>query len=472
MPNFHFYQSKKYLLSVALMTALSGCGSSSKDDTTSENTVDTSDLTEVKLRENVRAGMTQGIRSNITAVTTVASNSKVLGEATEQVNSEQSRKKSRRENNGFIMDQGDFSVGIAEDSLDKFRRMIDFSTIDQNKNVYRFDPRESQVCSDPAGISTPEDIANCQTLISHITFVVTVTKMDNKEVTSATTLFKYDEVAFAKTGFDKTSGYYEILLLGMRSLLLGINEIAEPDDKINVPSTMQGSVHIAFTAPSETSGSLTVSIPNAIKLINNTADKATQINIDVTDKLFSLSANGDTNTMEVEVSLKALDVFTTDNDDLDNSFPLQLILSSLTGKAVLTENGDKLMLTGVSANGVKLKVDHLDAMLLNLKPLDALIDATGDKTTLTLNKLLDLNFSKTNIRHYFAMDRATTDTLTVKADADQGTTLTEYAEDVIQVLSGNIAINVTGVEDPFELNASAGNCINNKFDVIECPAQE
>ena len=472
MLNLYSNQSKKHLLTVALMVALSGCGSSSKDDTASEDSVDTSNLTEVNLRENIRTGMTQGISSNIAAVTTVASNSKVFGEAIEQVNNDPSRKQSRRENNGFIVNQGDFSAAIAEDSLDGFRRMIDFSTIDQNKNVYTFDPRESQVCSDPAGTSTAEDIADCQTLMSHITFVVTVTKMDNNEVSAATTLFKYDDTAFAKTGFNETSGYYEIMLLGARSLLLGINEISEPEDKIDVPSTMQGSVRIAFTAPNETSGSLHVSVPTAIKVINNATDKETQINIDATDKLFFLSANGDANTMEVEISLNALDVFTTDKDDSGTSFPLQLVLSALTGKAVLTENGDKLLLTGLSADGVTLKIDNLDALLLSLKPFDALIDATGEKTTLTLNKLLAFNFSQTNIRRYFSSDSATTDTLTVKADADQGTTLTEYAEDLLKVVSGNVAIKVTGVEDAFEVNASAGNCINNKFDVVECPVEE
>ncbi|MCK5814225.1 MAG: hypothetical protein KAH03_08195 [Cocleimonas sp.] len=473
MPIFHTHRSKNYLSTLALMIALTGCGSSEKDknDSSAESPVDTSSLSEAKLRENIKSGITQGATSNTAAVTKVASNSRVFSEIVPQVNNQQPR---RREGNAFIMDQSGISLemGMAENFLDSFSKMIDFSSVNQDKNIYTFDPHEEQVCSDPAGTSTAEEIANCQTFMSHITFVVTVTKLENKEVTAATSLFKYDDATFAKAGFDETSGYYEILLSGMHPLLLGVNEVVASDDQIDVPTTMQGSVHIAFNAPTETTASLKISIPNAIKVINNTVDKETQITIAATDKLFSLATNGDANTLEVEISLNALDILTSDNDDTGNSFPLQLALSALTGKAVMTANGDKLILTGLLADGVKLTIDNLDAMLLNLKPLDAVLDASGDKSTLTFSKLFDLRLSRTNIRHYFSSDSETTDTLTVKADAEQGTTLTEYIDDIIKVVSGNIAIKVTDIDGPFEINASAGSCVNNEFDVIECPVQE
>ncbi len=482
----HFNQSKKYVSIIALagVMALSACGSSSKDDdeTPAETTVDTSSLTEVKLRENIQTGFTQGISSNISALTSVAANSRVFSEIAEQSSAndpESTRlKQTRSESNGLIMlNQGDFSAEISIDALDGFSRMIDLSTIDQNKNVYTFDPNEAQVCSNPAGTdiaetSTAEEIANCQAILSHITFIVTVTKIENKEVTAATTLFKYDDAIFAKTGFSETSGYYEILLAGIRSLLLGVNEISMAEDKIDIPTTMEGSVRIAFTAPTETSGSFKVSIPAAIKLISSTTGEETKIEIAATDQLFSLAANSDTNTMEAVVSLNALNVLMTEKSESGSNFPVQLTLSALTGKAAVTQNGDQLRIVGLSAEGVKLKIDNLDAMSLNLKPLDALIDASGTKSTITLSKLLDFSLSQTNIRHYFESDALTTDTLGINVKADNGTTLTEYADDVMQVVTGNLSIKVSGIEDAFEVDASTGNCLSSSFELIECPPQD
>ncbi len=484
---FPFNQSKKYVSIIALtgVMTLSACGSGSKNDneTPTESTVDTSSLTEMKLRENIQTGLTQGISSNISAVTSVAANSKVFGKIAEQssANNQSSTrlKQMRRENNGTIMlslNQSGFSSKISTDVLDGFSRMIDLSNIDQNKNVYSFDPNEAQVCSDPAGTSiadtsTAEEIANCQTILSHITFIVTVTKMENNEVTAATTLFKYDDAIFAKTGFDKTSGYYEILLTGMRSLLLGVNEISMAEDKIDIPTTMEGSVRVDFTAPTESRGSFKISIPTAVKLISNITGEEKKVEIATTNQLFSLVANSDTNSMEAVVSLDALNVLMTEKAESGSRFPVELILSALTGKAMVTNNGDQLKIVGLSAEGVKLKVDNLDAMRLNLKPLDALIDSSGTKSTVTLSKLLDFSFNQTNIRHYFESNGLTTDTLAVKVKADNGTTLTEYADNVTQVVTGNLSIKVSGIPDAFEVDASTGNCFSNSFDIIECPTQ-
>ncbi len=485
MFTFPFNQSKKYVSIIALagVMALSACGSSSKDnnETPSETTVDTSNLTEMKLRENITTGLTQGISSNISALTSVAANSKVFGKIAEKSSTSNQTptrlKQMPRENNGLIiLNQGDFTSKISTNALDSFSRMIDLSNIDQNKNVYSFDPNEAQVCSDPAGTgiaetSTAEEIANCQTLLSHITFVVTVTKMENKEVTAATTLFKYDDAIFAKTGFDKTSGYYEILLPGMRSLLLGVNEISMEEDKIDIPTTMEGSVRVAFTAPTENSGSFKISIPTAVKLISNITGEETKVELATTSQLFSLAANSDTNSMEAVVSLNALNVLMTEKAESGSSFPVELALSALTGKAAVTNNGDQLKIVGLSAEGVKLKVDKLEAMSLNLKPLDALIDSSGTKSTITLSKLLDFSLSQTNIRHYFESDGLTTDTLGVDIKADNGTTLTEYTDNVVQLVTGNLSIKVSGIEEAFEVDASTGNCLSNSFEVIECPAQ-
>lgn len=485
MFTFQIKKSKNYLLKLAVasaIAALTGCGGSSSDGGTTSalttpvgntdpavNTIDVSGLTDQKIRAGLTTGMTQGITSSTNAVSSVFADSKVFTEISAQTDATQSPVAARSVAGDLDgLDEEGLSATL-DSSLESLSSLLDESSISQSGNVYTFDPNEAQVCTDSA--STAQEVANCQTVVSHITFVVTVDKVVNDEVTAATTVFKYDTSTFAQVGFTDNSGYYEVQLAGARELLTGLNEVATAEDAIDIPTVMQGSFRVAFTAESENSGSVTVSIPTAISLSDDTAGNEMLINIGATNKLLNVTADGVAKTMEAEVGLAALDIRTTDEDDTGNSLPLQLVTSAITGKVVLSDNGSKLALSGISVGSVTFKVDNTDAMTLGLGSLDAILDATGSNSAISLSKALDFDFSMINIRNYFDSEEPASNELAINVDATSGTTLAETSDDIIKVTNGtvDIAVDATG-DDRLEVSIPNGGCLNtDAIAAVDCP---
>ena len=198
MFTFQINKSKNYLLKLAVasaIAALTGCGGSSSDGGTTSalttpvgntdpavttpavNTVDVSGLTDQRLRTGLTTGMTQGITSSTNAVSSVFADSKVFTEISAQTDATQSPVAARSIADDLDgVDEEGLSATL-DSSLESFTSLLDESSISQSGNVYTFDPNEAQVCTDSA--STAQEVADCLTVVSHITFVVTVDKVVN-----------------------------------------------------------------------------------------------------------------------------------------------------------------------------------------------------------------------------------------------------------------------------------------------------
>ena len=472
------------LIGLAVATALltlPGCGGGSDDGNTSGNAAppDTSSLTDANLRSSLTKGMTQGVTANTTAVTSVLQNSAALKAVTGKVGgtTPTSQTKSLQAARALGGTPGGFDPGSFDiaSNLDIFDAMIEKGTYTQNGNVYTFDPNETAICADPE--NTAEEVADCQAVLSHITFVVTVNSVANNEVTAATTKFRYDTSTFAVTDFTANTGYYEIELPGTKTLLNGLNEVASAEDRIQVPTTMEGSLRVAFKALSENSGSFTVSVPQAIALTDNTPGDEIQMSLGQTDKLISLSADATAETLDLEVGFGALDLLTNDEDDSGNSVPVRLTLAALTGKMSVDASGTEMKLSGLSANSVKFKVNGQDALTLGLSSLDAVLDASTNNAIVRLQKALDFNIAATNINNYFDSFLGSTSptySKSAKVTAPANTVLTEVTDDKTKVTGGPLAITIkeTGKADVF-VSVPTGTCLDTSADtpaVAVCPA--
>ena len=448
---------------IAALTSCTGGGGNSSEG---NRTVDVSGVTQKSLRSATTQGLTHGITANTHAFSNVLANSKALQALANTLGgsgagSANTFKAIRQMGDG----PGDSGSGAGSSQIDQALAFVDQiiqqSDIQQNNNVYTFNPDETQVCADAGDTQT---VADCESLLSHITFVVTVNNVVNNEVVAATTNFKYDNVTFVTVDFTETSGYYQIELAGLRMLLSGVNQLSSSGQSVALPTTMQGSLRIAFTAPSNNSGSMTVSIPSAIRL----ADGSDKVSIAETSKLFSFEADGTANTLTVEVSAGALSLISSDTDAA-GSFPIRLALSAITGKAVVTDNGNTLTLTNVGIDHLTLKVDGADAASVNLGTFGAVLDASGTHAVATLTDALNFDLSVTNLRGIFQSLFDSTDpnqTLSIQLDAPSGTGLEDVATDFLKVTNGTLDLVVEASGNPgINVSVPDGSCLDTSGDV-------
>ncbi len=453
-------------VSVSVLLGLAvGCGGGGSSTPSSNNLstpADTSGITPEKLKAAETKGMTQGITSTFNAVTSVASNAPALNEVTTRANGLQTRSAPQgRAADSSSSSSSSSSSGIVDETVRWVDELINVSTVTQSGNVFTIDPDEGQICSS-SELSTDE-ASQCNALLPHFTMTVTVNQVVNDEVTAATTALNYDATPFAKVDFTETTGYYEIELPGTKTLLTGIGQV-DPQLAVPVPDTMNGAIRLAFAAPTENSGTLTLSIPQTVEIINTAPGEEINFNLASTNKLMELTANAATNDLGLEIGMGALDILAPGKDSTDNPITQRLVMQALSGKLALTDNGNKLQLTGLTANTLQFKVNNQDAMTLNLEPLDALLDASNaNASVLTLQKALKFNLHIQNLSGVFSDIFDTADPnayLTATANAPSGLTITELGETLAKVDNGTLDVSVDNNGTVESLSAPAGSCID------------
>lgn len=440
---FIFNKSKpiSFLLGLTLASStiiLNGCGGGGGD---SEKDVNVSGVTEVKLKKSLKDGLTKGLDSN---VETMSSTFETVSDSFNNDN----KPKYLAGISASINTVSGLSKATDE-IVEKFNLLIDNSTSTNNGSVYTFDPDETTICADSSlNNNTPAKIADCETVLSNITFTSTIVATNNTtgDVTAADTDFKYSGATFSKLGFSSgNSAYYEIVLNGMSALLTGFNTIiTDPNDKFDIPDTMTGSLRLASSAQSPTSGTFTISVPSAISIID-AAPNNTAIDIGQTGSLFSVTANSTANTMNVSIGINAVDILTTNDNNPSDTFAQQLVISALSGQVVVSNNGNTITLTGITANGIELKLDGTQALMANLAPLTAtLISTNNTQKVATLNSVLDFDLIMTNARYFLDDNDPVTHAQFVKLDAASGTSLQAVAgNDLIKVTTGSITAEST-----------------------------
>ncbi len=464
-----FFKRRNHLLALALSTVLvtvSGCGDGGGDNTQA----DTTNISEAKLKADLTTGLTKGATANISAITKVLQNSAALQEVQSRASSIQPKSAAKSKAAGDGLGFGGDSNGLGVDSLGLIDDLIAQSTINQSGNVYTFDPNEGVICAnDELGLDATE--ANkCAQLLQPMTFVVTVTEANGDEVTAAETAFKFNGTTFATTGFTPTSGFYEVDFGGLKPVLVKVNDLADAADKFDIPQTMTGRLRTDFTAPDENNATITVSIPEALALVNTVPGEQIDLSIGTTSKLFRMSANAATTELEVEVGLGTLSALFTDDDDV-SSFPVELALNALTGTIAVTDSGDDMQITGLGIDTLTLKVDSVDALLVNMPQLNALLDASGANALVSLQSALDFSFNMTNVRQYFDDLSPATDSTSISIAAPAGTVLTEAGDEAIQVTGGTLTVEIEESGVAQSAVVPTGSCLDTTaITAIACPA--
>ncbi len=451
--------SFNYLLGITLTSAiitLNGCGGDS-----AKSAPDTSGIVEAKLKQSLKDGLTKGLSSNMDS----------LGSSLSTVNNNLNNSSPANSSPKLIAGVGASdpivdSLNEAKNNIvEKFNLLIDNSTSTSNANVYTFDPDENTICVDTSLQLTASEITKCKTVLQNITFVSTVNAIDsNNNITAADTDFKYNTSIFSKLGFTNNSSYYQVEFGGLPDLLVGINSVANPNDQIDIPNSMAGSLRVASNAQTTTSGTFTISVPTTIAI---TDTPVTNINIGQTNSLFSVSADSVANSLNVSINMSALDILTTQTDDQNNTFTEQVILNAITGNATVTNNGNTVTLTGVGANSVQFKIDGALALNASLASLGATISKSNNQTLLTLANALDFNLSMTNLRGYMDNSQPTTDTLSVNINATTGTVVrkstTNNGPKLLKVTNGSLVVNKTTTGSTVTaVNSTviSGSCLN------------
>lgn len=463
----------------AAMTSLAfiiGCSpSDATTDGSTDGSVDVSGLSEQEIRGAAAAGATRGITANLSTFSGVMSNASVLENMTSQLGSSRTLQGTTRalmpRDTGAVMDDG----GIDE-IIQTIADIFDDSQVSQNGNVYTFDPDETQMCADPS--ATPAEVAECEAVLSNVTAEMTVNATANNEITAATTDFLYSQAVVATVDFTSTSGYYELNLSGLQTFMQGVNDAVPVDEQATIPAVMSGTLRASFTVTGDYAASMTLSVPEAITISDDSATDPVSIELAATDSLAAVSANTNENSMTAEIGLGAINLLMADEDDMGNSFPIQLALSALTGKAVVTDNGDTLTLTGIGVDGFSLQVDQLSAATLDIANFGATLSAAGGYLQSTLNNDFALDLALTNIRGVLAdffESTAESESLTVAIDAPANTQFTELETDVSKITGGPLTISMekTGEANVY-VEVVDGACLDLSVDpaqTIACPAQ-
>lgn len=485
MSNKTKIEYRKSLLALAIaaaMTVTAGCGGGGDGSTGSNaGTVDTSGLTVDALKTSLSAGLTKGITANTSAISQVATQSKAIQEVTGVASSIQAKAavvtKASSESSSSSTSSDGTDLEALGAGLEFVTAVIEKSNVTQNGNVYTIDPDEASICNDPQLELDATEIQQCTDLLEDVTVVTTVNATANNQVTAATTQFQYKNASVVTTDFTSTSGYYQINLAGSKTLLTDLSAMADPEDQFPVPETMKGAVRMAFTAPSDNSGTATLSIPEQVEIKSTTPGEEIDLTLAQADKLISVSADASNLTMEMEVGFGALNLIFPDEDDV-GSFPVQLAMNAMTGNVAVNSNGDVLTVTGLGLDGITMKVDSQQAMLLNMPKLDALLDASGTAAFMRLDKALDLTLRIDNIRGYFADELESTSPsayLAASATVPAGTVLTDVSPDTVKVTAGGpVTVNMDESGDTTgSMTAALSECFKpDTLTKATCPAPQ
>ena len=318
--------------------------------------------------------------------------------------------------------------------LDFLTKLVTQSTVSRSGNTVTIDPDETRLC-----LQLPFDDATrqrCTELLSHLLLVVTVHETSGNRVTAATVDFRYRDASVVVADFTPTTSAHELRLAGLKPLLADL--AVSSGSSVDLPDVMTGSLRLAFDMPDARRGSVTLSVPEAIRIED--AAEAFDFRFAATERLLSLAFDADALTASLTVAVDSLD-FLGQGEDAGGSFPVRLTLQSLTGGATLDENGQRLTLTSVGLGSFTLQVDGQQALHMSLASLDALLDASGSAPFLRLDKALDFQLQAHNLRGVFA-DTLFADAsnrqdpnlqLTASATAPAGAVFTEVSDGVLRV---------------------------------------
>ncbi len=343
------------------------------------------------------------------------------------------------------------------------------ATATRSGNKITVNPDEAAICYEQ-GYSSQN--AQCEQLLSDLVVEINATSDKSGDIT-----YLYRNRAVALVGYSPLHASYELKLDGLHEFLLAANQIGLTSSEL--ADSMNGSVKLEArvlnaTAGSE-AGSVIVSVPQAVNIVNSSA--GANVNL-APSTLMQMSANAATGDLAMEVNVGAL-ALASPNEELPGS-PLQkLVMSGLTAKASITQNGDLLTVSNVGlGNGpLSMTVDSLEAVRASMDTFGFVVDDRTNK--LVLNG--DLNFSMLTKNIFGVIDdfESHDATADINIQAASGTTFTELLSGVMRLDQGGPLVVGYDISDGISsangtVSVGVGQCFGESYssdapiDVVGC----
>ena len=334
--------------------------------------------------------------------------------------------------------------------------------------------------------ATPEDIANCQAVISQIAIVQVLTSE-----TSGTVNLVFGSNAPLTLGYSDTEIYVEINLAETKSALiyletlisaLGLNDSSDTSTSVaeSFPETFEGIIRLTLSAPSETEVAITLGIVKAINIDGMLDGDPITLTLAKSLLLFQIQVTETEATLTSEIG--AFHMLTNDPDDLSDTPDLMDV--SMGGSQLhitINANGDTLTITDTGlVDELSFKYgpdtnDLSEALNITLPLFDATLAATDTSASLTFDTALAFEMAVTNLNGrmsdaFIGVQDATDPTLagTLSVDAPAGTELglipeTATASGALMVTNGSLDIVGTGDLEG-SVSAATNECIGEPAD--------
>ncbi len=422
---------------------LVGCGSDDNDDVSS--------VTDAQAKSAATEGITRSINANLGGAGELANNSTAIQTAINggRVGTQSRSISFRAMNNDDLL-----LTNEIENKIDSILNEL-LSNGVRDGDTITYDPDENALCADEWGSDLSElidgdnmggTIAECVDMFSHITLMLTIIS-DNE----GTLAIKYDGFSMMVIGYAPNSAYFETDLAQLKLIYEAVADEGNSNDMVS-PATFEGVTRLTFTALGTNYGRVTLSIEDAINVVDQTENKEINVHLGATPKVFEVTINGSNETASIEVGLAAVQALFPlgDNDDGGIIQQAKFDLKGLTLKAELETGGDKMVFTNVGIGRGPFTFNVLDPSALTEG--DDQLDLSLALSTFgfTINGLTETIFFDSpfsmalDVNDVFGVfaDLATTNS-SLNVDIVENTEI-KPLDDVMKVNSGSVSVEGTG----------------------------
>lgn len=438
----HFNKMAAVLVSLGAL-ALSGCGSSSDDSsTTNVETAKAAAAASLAKALNAAANSISTVTDNSTATDVVVGkrvkiplNARTQAEVLNRFKKISASPALRavtagRSENGTAA-LATATATVTEDELKKY-----FGTATQVGNTITYTLNADAVCDDP--YMTVDEETECRETASHITLVQTVV-----DATTGTLTIKVKTAAPLVIGYAPASVYLEINLAEIKAAAIALDSTSVEE----FPATMVGAVRLTVTVSNATAGAesaaVKLGITTAINVAGSGADGTYNLQMAAADKLFEIAADvaAKTATVTVGVGLVHFE-FPAYHDVLLAMRPSLFHLGGLTGTFVMDNTTQMLTGTNVGITGDGLHTDddtsdEFDGSMVTLTPFNFTVN--GETSLVTFTTALDFDVTDDYV--------GTADDGMFSASVDMNTQLlvtNMMNESIMEVTAGSVDITQSG----------------------------
>ncbi len=322
-----------------------------------------------------------------------------------------------------------FDTRVRDESGSLFETSLGLAgnaTTERNGNLITIDPDESDMCAqqgDLVGDSV------CEQLFADLR--VTINALTDS---SGTINYLFRDQSVLEIVYSPELGSYELSLAGIQSMILRTNELDTQSEP--APDSMSGAVKFEARVLNSTVGAESASMAMSVSETMTIVDSATGTDISIAPStLLELTADAGSGTASIAIGIGAMSI-TSRSDSLAGN-PLQnLMLSGITARADISNNGDVLTVSNVGlGNGpLVMSVDSLESVRATLDTFGFTVDASNN--TIELNG--DLNYAAAFNNILGSLDETAShdSSSSFSLSAASGTTFAEMASGVMRIDQG------------------------------------